>query len=149
MKTFDIAIKHLKDFDFSEYDTYLYDGDGELPKKLQIEFDSCLDSFKNDKDNTYSNDYWRCICFGAAFYHLGDLAHNRPSWFYVTCEIIESEKELLKNRFEEYRKTVYPKLIVEKFDNWTKTLNPKPFFLSDESEIKLDLFASAYHYLGY
>ncbi len=148
MKTFDIALKHLKDFDFKSYDMHNDNVDSELPEGLANDLNKCRESFVNDADNTYSNNYYRSICLGAALCHLSDLENGRASWFYVACEIIESEKDILQKDFEPYKNTVYPKLIVEKFDNWTKTLNPIPLFLSDKSEVKLDFFCSSLSLFG-
>ncbi len=149
MKTFDISLKYLKEIDFSLTETYdpapvpLPD-DPLRDKKIEEQ----IDKYRSDPDNTASNEYYRNMVLAACMYHLIDLAHKRPSYFNVACEIIEYEISILDNKqYELYERTNYPKVMVDKFIKYCDEMNPQPKFLSATSEVRLEFFMVAYHYI--
>jgi hypothetical protein len=150
MKTFDIALEHLKDIDFSKYDVYHYDKknpslENESVRKQITERKTYFDS---DKRNTFSNDYYRSMVYESCIYHLIDLAQGRISYWNVACDIIEAYKDLLKTKFEESEfGSEYPKIIMDRFIAYCNGLNPPPSFLNEKSEVRVEFFFSAFHYM--
>jgi len=147
MKTFDIALEHLKDIDFRKYNVYndkdVLDDNESLRKQIterKIYFDS-------DKRNTLSNDYYRSMVYESCIYHLIDLAHNRYSYWLVACDIVDAYKYILKDKFEVYGNTTYPNVMVDGFIKYCNSLNPQPTFLNDKSEVRIEFFMNAFHYV--
>ncbi len=88
------------------------------------------------------------MVFAACIYHLIDLAHNRASYWNVACEIIEANKDVLKTKYEGYSKgSVYPKIMTDKFINYCNNMNPVPYFLNEKSEVRVEFFMAAFHYI--
>ena len=147
MRTFDIALKYLKDIDFSKYDAY---SDIVKPDMEDIMQQVLLQHKKyvNDKDNTDSNDHYRTMIFEACINHLVDLQQGRASYWNVACEIIESEIDVLKTAYEGYTEgSKYPKVMTDKFLTYCANLNPQPLILRDDSELRINFFMCAYHYI--
>lgn len=132
MKTFDIALKHLKGLDFSNSDIF---SDRELIKRHQ--------DYIADKENIRSNDHYRGMVFYGAVFHLHDLASKKVSYHYVACEIIES----MEASHEKYAKTVYPKNMVDEWDNYCNSLIGAPDYISTDNEVRFNIFCVAYEYL--
>lgn len=146
MKTFDIANEYLKDFNFGDYDTYTEEDSACDVFGKQIK--SIFNQYKEDKRNSFSNNYYRNMVFGAAVCHNNDLYYKRPSYFNVACEMIESELIAIKlGNFELYNNTSYPKILVDLFLKYCDEMNPQPPFLSEKSEVRLEFFMAAYHYI--
>ena len=142
MKTFDIALKYLKDLDFSSIDLYADTNNLNLSGIVKERHE--LFSESNDSK---LNSYYRNMVFLTCVHHLVELENKRVSFFDVACEIIESERDVVNTKFERYKNTTYPKVMMDKFVKYCNGLSPQPSFLSDESEVRLDFFATAYHYI--
>ncbi len=147
MKTFDLSLQYLKGIDFSKYDSYI---EAETPERTafmeQVKIQH--DKFQADKSNTCSNDYYRSMTFSSCIYHLIDLAHGRASYWNVACEIVESEKGILKTKYEGFTEgSIYPKVMMDKFIKYCDELNPKPSFLNEKSEVRHEFFMGAFHYI--
>ncbi len=127
MKTFDIALKYLKDT-YSKNILY--------PNEIA----AMHEKFCADKDNTVSNEHYRSTVFMAAVYHNLALANNKISPFYIALEIIEAYNPLIKTDYERYMDTTYPKVMVDIF-------NDIELENIQDTEIKFGIFTSAYHYL--
>jgi len=150
MKTFDIALEHLKDIDFSKYDVYHYDKnnpsvENESVRKQITERKIYFDS---EKRNTFSNDYYRSMVYESCIYHLIDLAQGRISYWNVACDIIEAYKDLLKTDYEGFTKgSEYPKIMMDKFIEYCNERKPQPSFLNEDSEVRVEFFMAAFHYI--
>ena len=147
MKTFDIAVKYLKDIDLSIYDTYdntEIQENNPTSKQIKVQHEK----FKADKNNNVSNDYYRNMTFAACLCHMTDLAHKRTSYWDVACTIIESDINILKTPYKGFTDgSIYPKIMVDKFEKYCNEMNPQPLFLSKESEVKIEFFMAAFHYM--
>lgn len=147
MKTFDIAKEYLNGIDFLSIDTHnktLL----EMKPELTSEITKRHKLFEADENNRVSNDHYRGMVFSCCCYHLSDIAHKRVSFFDVACEIIEANKYILKSKYEGFTKgSIYPKVMVDKFEKYCNEMNPQPPFLNDKSELRLDFFMCAFHYI--
>lgn len=147
MQTFDIAKKHLSVVDFSTIDffdeTQIMAG---TPIGKQIEIR--LEKFLVDPRNNKSNEYYRKYTFVACIYHLIDIAHNRPSWWDEACKIVESDKAIIETNFEGFTEgSSYPKIMVDKFIKYCDEKIPQPPFLSENSDVRIELFMAAFEYI--
>jgi len=149
MKTFDIALEYLKGIDFSKYDIYVSrkipsSENASVIKQIvqrKVDFDS-------DENNKFSNDYYRSMVFESCIYHLIDLAQGRASYFEMACDIVEAHRDILKTKFTSYtERSIYPKVMVENFINFCNSLKPQPLFLNDKSDVRVEFFTSAFHYV--
>lgn len=149
MKTFDIALEYLKNVDFSKYDVYLdRDITSEENEFIIKEVAKILGSFNSDKRNTFSNENYRNVTCEACIHHLIDLAHNRASFWNVACEIIEDHISILETKFEGYTEgSDYPKIMTGAFIKYCDELSPQPNFLNEKSEVRMEFFMSAFHYI--
>ncbi len=145
MTTFDLALKYLKNFDFSKID--IYDEDN-IQKYFFDEIEKRHRAYLRDAENIVSNEHYRSCVFETAIRHLIEIADNRPSFFYVACEIVESEIEVLNGRYDKFMKTNYPKVMVDKFIKYCDELKPQPSFLSSESDMRIEHFMVAFHYIA-
>ncbi len=172
MKTFDLAIEYLKDFDFSKFNPYdqekcsneaelLIVNNIEYPdnpvsichtegsesddtyKKLQ----KVHELFLKDKRNIHSNDNWKGMVMTVAFYHCAEKSIKETSIFEVAIAIIASSYRKLGRNPKLYKNTVYPKIIFDKFIDYCEKLTPQPYYLSDDAEVRDFFFMVAYHYL--
>lgn len=144
MRTFDIAVKYLKESgaDFKKID--LYDSnDAKFPNEI---YDVALKNFLHDPENNKSNDWYRRMVFFTAISHLAFLSNGIASCFDVACEIVESEKKILLTDFLRYGRTGYPKKMTDKFVDYCNNLNPRPAIFSDDSETGIHIFFAAFHY---
>ena len=145
MKTFDIAVEYLKDIDFKSLPIIVKKED---PYIFEDNFDLLICNAKKeydkDKRNNKSNSYYRNICFFTAILHLTFKAHEWVSFFDVSCEIVEAFKDTSGTK-ELYLKTVYPKVMVDQWINYCEEIKLKTDIL--ESEIREQLFFTAYHYI--
>ena len=72
IKTFDLALKYLKDVDLKSIDIFTYKGLDELKDEIEKQHELYI----NDSDNTKSNDQYKDSVFEVAMYHLMDKAHE-------------------------------------------------------------------------
>jgi len=149
MKTFDIALKHLQGVDFTPFSIFGKEIKSEDASPQEKELKELIEKrhqdFSNDKDNNTSNSYYRNIVFLTAVFHLVFKAKDMASPFDVACEIIESESDILKNKFETFSGTDYPKIMVDKWIKYCNDLKLRTTAL--EGELRLDYFFTAFHYL--
>ena len=145
MKTFDIALQHLKGIDFKSVpiivkkeEPYVFDN------ILELLIKKAKQDYNNDIRNNKSNDYYRNICFFTAMLHLTFKAHGWVSFFDVACEIVEAFKDSSVTK-ELYLKTAYPKVMVDEWIKYCEGVKLKTDIL--ESEIRENLFFTAYHYI--
>ncbi len=145
MKTFDIALKHLQQsgIDFKLVDIYLA---SEPSDTLLNQLDDITLNFMVDPLNDRSNDHYKGTVFMAALFHLAFEAHNEPSFFDKASEIINSEIGILTTGYEHYRNTIYPKAMMDKWEEYCNSY-PKIGILQGSNEISFKLFTSVYHYL--
>ncbi len=134
VKTFDLALKHLKGLDFSNPDIF---ADRELISRHE--------NYRDDKLNTFSNDHYRGTVFYVCIYHLHDLALNKVSMFYVALEIIESLID--QDLQEKYLQTSYPNIMVNTWNEYCNSMESAPDYLSVDNEIRFQIFCVAYHYV--
>lgn len=149
-KTFDIALRYLKDIDFTKYPIVFADSDWRnkecsKEEKLideQVKYNFFV--FNADKENNESNDNYRGMVFMTTVYHLIFKAHGWTSFFDVALEIIDANKSVLNTDFEKWLGTVYPKIMMDEWIKYCEELKKKTFIL--EGEIREDLFFCAYNY---
>ncbi len=160
MKTFDIAIKYIRNVDLSEVDILHAPpsaGGGfssetgesmpeiELPQWMKNVM-RVKESFDNDPDNTVSNDYYRSVVFECALYHMLDHTTNRYSCWTEACDIVTDNDMGIFNIFsKKYGNTNIPDVMMEKWLKYCKTSDPKPFYL--QNEITPEILMTAYSYI--
>ncbi len=150
MKTFDIALKYLKDINFKDFDVYSY-GDTNIFRKERFiveEIKKRQVKFLADKLNTKSNEHYRGICFLVCMFHLSDLSNKMASCFDIACEVIESEYGVISTpQYKKFGETIYPLIMVNKWNWYCDKIQHPPAHLKKDSEIRLDIFTTAFHYL--
>ena len=139
-KTFDIAIKYLKDLDFKVVDIFTYIGLEKLHDKIKCQYELYL----NDSDNTKSNQHYKDSVFEVAMCHLMDKAHDRVSCFDVACTIVEENTDVIDYSKKEW--DGYPKLMEYLWNKYIEGIQNKPKYLSKD-EIKGEIFMTAYDYI--
>jgi hypothetical protein len=150
-RIFDIAVSHLKDINL--IGLYMTENlsDEAVPEKEEMinrVIEAPLMDFKRNPQNISANEHARAVMFLAAVHHMIDLAHGRVSGFDVACEIVESNADVLKTKFEKFGRTDYPKIMVDKWLLYCNGIkNDKPYYLSHKSDIQLEIMFSAYHYI--
>jgi hypothetical protein len=150
MKTFDIALKYLKDIDYKIGNILRFPDQPQNPEEDKLITDQITERHKRyneDPENNFSNDYYRNVVFATAMYHLMAKAKGFISFFDVACEIIESDIHVVNTNFEKYKQTAYPKVMVDKWDVYCEDISDKQHSAFVEGELRLDLFFTAYHYL--
>lgn len=151
MKTFDIALKYLKDIDYKIGNIVRLKGaditESEEDKIIVAQITERHEQFSIDKRNTEGSEYYRGVVFTAAIYHLIAKAKGFVSFFDVACEIVESEIGIVKTDYERYKDTDYPKAMVEKWDMYCEEISDQEHSAFVEGALRLDLFFAAYHYL--
>lgn len=145
MKTFDIALKYLNDFNLKSLN--LYEEDESKNEYLSKEVEGRKFRFDKDPNNNKSNDYYRSMVFACALYHCAFKQQGLVSFFDVACQIVNENKSIFNIFKERYKRTAYPKLMVEKWNEYRVSLNPCPIILNNESEVELEFFMTAYHYV--
>lgn len=152
MRTFDLAVKYLQEsnFDFkNEIDLYKEDRHSTgMSENAQNKLIKISKDFFVDKTNTFSNEYYRGMTFGAALKHLTMKAYGVVSFWGVAIQIVEAHKDiLLSPAFEVYGNSVYPKVMMDAFIKYCDELKPQPTFLNSESELRHEFFMGAFHYV--
>lgn len=162
MKTFDLAVEHLKEFNFEKFDPYNYikckneiiysEGHASIYHTMGSEMDDIYKSlekvseiFLKDKRNTQSNNTWKLMVFSVAFFHLAEKSIKENSIFDVACVIVEAHKNSKGTRAL-YANTVYPEVMMNEFFEYCKKIDPCPYYIED-SEIMTLFPMIAYHYL--
>ncbi len=131
MKTFDLALKHLKGIDFKNPEIF---ADRELISRHE--------NFRDDPLNITSNDHYRGMVFYACIYHLHDINNDKISYFYIACEIIEQTEP----SHERYMNTEYPKNVVDEWNNYCNSIINAPAYIAIDNEVRFNIFCVAYHY---
>ena len=168
MKTFNIALKYLRNVDLRGADIYAnptdYEGGistatGEVipatePPQWMKNVIRVKESFDADKDNNVSNDTYRSTVFEVALYHLLDLEEiNRVghegfelsrSYFQVACDIVRKHDKGMFH-FLLKKQGAYPKVMWDEWDKYCEAQNHKPFYI--ESEMMPEILMVAYHYV--
>jgi|ERR1035437_6739064 hypothetical protein len=138
IKTFDLAIKYVKDLDFKSVDIFTYDGLEKINDKVSEQ----LKRFLKDPDNNIGNEHSKSCTFEVAMYHLMDKAHDRVSCFDVACAIVDENRSVVDNSGGEWQG--YPKLMKQLWDKYVNEMEKKPKYLAGEMEG--EVFMCAYHY---
>lgn len=149
MKTFDLALKYLQGTDFTPFD--LKNSEKDIPltdaeKKMGEDLIERQKKFKSDQRVLDHNDYYKDTIFIFAIYHLAFKSKGIISAWDVALEIVESELPILKTNFEKYQGSVYPEIMVDKWNSYCKT-KPEIDFLKEDSQLKTEFFFAAYHYI--
>ena len=145
MRTFDIAIEHLKGIDFTAFPIEVKESDEQnLDGNLEDAIHKANEEFLADVRNDKSNDWYRNMCFMTAMLHLVFKAHGWTSFFDVACEIIEAKKDVLNTDYETYLRTSYPKVMLNEWNKYCERLKERTELI--EGEINNHLFFAAYHY---
>lgn len=149
MKTFDLALKYLDGLDLSVVDLHHESKDQQLNEKelelLPVLLER-LDKFKTDPQNTESNDHYRSMVFTTATMHLAFKQHGHTSFFTVAEAIIEGQFDILPDDCEKFMNTEYPLAMIHAWNDYCST-QPQFPCLREGSEIRYDLFYTAYHYI--
>lgn len=135
MKTFDIALKHLTAVNLAGMN--IFDFNDPANKPIQKSIEPVVVAFMADPENTASNEHYRSVCFEVALYHLLDQANGRASCWNVALEIIESNPGGAD----------YDSAGLDKFMDYCDKLEKPPFYLAPSSEMKVEIFMAAYHYV--
>jgi len=142
MRTFDLAIKYLKDVDLSHIDI---NDDKTLDSELMNgEILKAFNRYKANPENNKSNDYYKGGVFISALIHLVMKANNFVSFWDVSREIIQANKEVLNTNFKRYLGTVYPEVMCLQWNKYCTDMKKQTTLL--EGEINSDLFFCAYEY---
>lgn len=147
MKTFDIAKKYLGEVDFTGIDVF-DQIDNVLGTPLEKNVQEKQKLFLSDPLNNVSNEYYRNMIFAACIYHLVELAHGRQSYWDVACTMVETQLSILETEFDGFQPgSRYPKVMIDQFLKYCGERSPQPPFLNDKSEIRIEFFMAAFHYV--
>lgn len=149
MKPFDLALTYLQELDLSIIDlgsdskewTLTGKEKDLLPKILER-----LSQFMHDPDNQSGNDHSRAVVFSTAVMHLAFKQQGHTSFFTVALAIIEGQFDILPKDCDKFMNTNYPLAMIHEWNDYCRT---KPEFpcLREGSEIRYDLFYTAYHHI--
>ncbi|HRG37125.1 MAG TPA: hypothetical protein PK289_01225 [Bacteroidia bacterium] len=146
MKTFDIAVAYLDSLDLRKLDLFVEREDPNIVEQLKER----MQDFENDIRNKRGNGYYRQMTFACAVFHVAFKQQGQKSFFDVACEIVRENKKFgwfgLRN-IPKYGNSAYPLVMIEKWNEYRKSLNPQPVILADNSEVALEFFMTAYHYV--
>jgi len=146
MKTFDLAVEHLKDLDLKSFPIVIKDINKYVPNENFVSMiHENHKEFLADKRNNISNDHYKGLCYTTALNHLIFKFNGWVSFFYVACEIVEAYKYVLDTDFEPYLRTVYPKVMLDEWFKYCENLKAKTEIL--EGELTPHYFFVAYHYI--
>ena len=150
MKTFNIAVRYLQNFNFKGYtlrDLDNCEGDSEK-QKVKDGFKAILATYLKDGQHYVGNEHYWKIVFAVAAIHLIELEKGTPYTCFDICCLIIQEHEPPDSLFNGncYKKTKYPKKMVDEWNDWCDKHVSPPSYLADK-EIRFDIFMVCYAYI--
>ncbi len=152
MKTLDIALEYLNELDFTQIDIRRLSDPNILAlppedKSVKDRIMKIAKKYLTDGRLTFSNENYHSLVFENALIIKQEEADGFNQFFESACMIIMQNSRGPLNCFLNLRKEMgYPKRILKKFNTYCTTRSRSPYYIRN-SEMRMDLFAVAWHYL--